>query len=442
MELWDEVEELSGDLKDDNRPKEKYDIWEPTDVDYEFLDTVEDTDNKYLRNPNEALNLIAKLFSRHQKPKNVPMISKRLDKLIYKQYLSIAGSIHFKEDREIFHDLLVMQEKIHLPETIHHILQKNVVAIAGGFSAGKSKFINSLIGTPILPENQTPTTAVATYITNGPFEIRGITDRLSEVELEMEAFQAISHAFYQQHQVNLPDFINKMVVHVPSFDYKNITFIDTPGYTKADGFKDESQTDRHIAKQQLQMADFLIWLVDIDNGTIKNEDLKFITELHFNKPILIVFNQSDKKPKSFIDQTIEKAYEAIKNKGFTNVYAITAYSSLDEKEYTGNLIHEFLTECNHSNRQKTNNQPFQILEEFIIRKQKEIEDTKKSITDFISSTSQLSQVAELLPLSFQREVELQQMMMLQKEVEHLKKEFNAITKKTVLHKGMGVYKNE
>lgn len=426
MELWDEVEELSAKVKKEKPHAEIDDLWDSLD---EYGDLEEKIDNKYLVNPIEALELIVKLFQRHKRMTGEPSLSKEIDKLIYNQYLPVAGSIQFKEDREIYEELLVLKEQINLPETIHHFLQKNIVAIAGGFSAGKSKFINSLIGSTVLPENQTPTTAVATYITNGPSEIKSITDKLKEVELDMEAFQAISHAFYQKYHVNLPAYIDKIIVQVPSLAFENITFIDTPGYTKADGFKEESQTDRQIAKQQLQIADFLIWLVDIDNGTVKNEDLKFITDLQFSKPILIIFNQADKKPSSYINQTIEKAYEAIKSKGFTNVYAITAYSSLEEKEYTGNYINEFLTECNHSNSQKTNSQPFQKLVEFIKLKQKEVEVTKKYITDLISTAPHLSQLAELLPLYLLNELELQRIFEVQKEVDDIKRKLHK-----VLHK--------
>ncbi|WP_102272120.1 dynamin family protein [Cytobacillus massiliigabonensis] len=437
MELWDEVEELGHIDKKDKLSVDTDDLWDSVEEEGDLRESAEKIGNRYLENPNEALDLISKLFQRNQKANSETKITKRLDKLIYNQFLSIASSIRFKEDREIYQELLVLKENMNLPETIHNLLHKNVVAIAGGFSAGKSKFINSLIGYPVLPENQTPTTAVATYITNGPFEVKGITDRSNEVELDMEAFQAISHAFYQQYHVNLPAYIDKMIVQVPSLDFENITFIDTPGYTKADGFKDESQTDRQIAKQQLQIADFLIWLVDIDNGTVKNEDLKFITDLQFTKPILIIFNQADKKPLSYINQTIEKAYDAIKNKGFTNVYAIAAYSSLEEKEYTGKYIHEFLTECNHRNSRKTYGQPFQRLEEFIKSKQREMEGTKKVITDLISTASQLGQVGELLPLYLLKELELQQITEVQQDVDHIKKKLDGIIMNSVLHKEKG-----
>ena len=47
------------------------------------------------------------------------------------------------------------------------LIGKNVVALGGGFSSGKSSFLNSLIGKKILPQDINPSTSVPAYIVNG-----------------------------------------------------------------------------------------------------------------------------------------------------------------------------------------------------------------------------------------------------------------------------------
>ncbi len=69
------------------------------------------------------------------------------------------------------------------------------------FSAGKSKFINSIMRYNILPENQLPTTSIPTYITRGNEKLSAYTFNNIEVQLDYEAINAISHIFYEEYSI-------------------------------------------------------------------------------------------------------------------------------------------------------------------------------------------------------------------------------------------------
>ncbi len=130
-------------------------------------------------------------------------------------------------------------------------------------------------------------------------------------------------------------------MQTPYFPYENLILLDTPGYTKAESYKLESNTDEHIAREKLRIADFIIWLIDIDDGVITDKDLDFITKLRANVPILFVFNKADIKPESQVKEIVMNAKEIISKKGF-NVFNVTAYSSLEEKRiYRGLYSHFF-----------------------------------------------------------------------------------------------------
>ena len=61
------------------------------------------------------------------------------------------------------------------------------VAVLGQFKAGKSSFLNGLIGRDVLPVNVLPATAVITRIGHGPAEravVRHLTGRVEEIPLE------------------------------------------------------------------------------------------------------------------------------------------------------------------------------------------------------------------------------------------------------------------
>ena len=56
-------------------------------------------------------------------------------------------------------------------------------------------------------------------------------------------------------------------------------FLDTPGYSKADA-EHHHHSDEKLAINQLSKADYLIWLVNAKNGTIRDEDLQFLQKSH------------------------------------------------------------------------------------------------------------------------------------------------------------------
>ena len=50
-------------------------------------------------------------------------------------------------------------------------------------------------------------------------------------------------------------------------------------------------SDRQRAFEQLRASDYLIWLVDIDNGGLTQDDLDFLASLHFQTKVLVVFTK-------------------------------------------------------------------------------------------------------------------------------------------------------
>ena len=63
----------------------------------------------------------------------------------------------FKSEYEKFRDFILYDR----------LIGKNVVALGGGFSSGKSSFLNALMGKRVLPADIDPSTSVPTYIVSG-----------------------------------------------------------------------------------------------------------------------------------------------------------------------------------------------------------------------------------------------------------------------------------
>ena len=166
----------------------------------------------------------------------------------------------------------------------------------------------------------------------------------------------MTHRFYDEYKIGFSRFVSNLVIHTPAFPARlsnKAVILDTPGYSKADTITKESLSDEHIASKHLKAADFLIWLIDIDNGTIKDYDVNFILGLELKTPVLIVFNKADKKLPSDCKKIIAEAISDLKSRGL-NIFGVTAYSARTGEEFFGgNHIENFMkVVVNYSNQKQ------------------------------------------------------------------------------------------
>ena len=287
-------------------------------------------ENQYIIDPSSGLNLICEIL-----PKNMQKKTDKIDNMLDKQ---LVRTISYIEDANI--DLLGLEKRLQKLsdqiveyKKIKLLTNKTVVGVGGRFSAGKSAFINSLLNNSgdeiVLPENQNPTTSIPTYILSG--EENKIQAYLKDdriLLLKAEASAALTHEFYEKYKIGFSRFIRNLVVYRNDFPEnfsEKIVLLDTPGYNKSD-------IDEYLSSKQLKAIDRLIWLVDIDNGTIQDKDLQFINKLVTDKPILFIFNKADLKTDEEIKKVLSTSKKIIAD-NHINAFGITAYSSRDKKEY-------------------------------------------------------------------------------------------------------------
>lgn len=294
-------------------------------------------ENQYIIDPSSGLNLICKIL-----PKNMQKKTDKIDNMLDKQ---LVRTISYIEDANI--DLLGLEKRLQKLsdqiveyKKIKLLTNKTVVGVGGRFSAGKSAFINSLLNNSgdeiVLPENQNPTTSIPTYILSG--EENKIQAYLKDdriLLLKAEASAALTHEFYEKYKIGFSRFIRNLVVYRNDFPEnfsEKIVLLDTPGYNKSDIDATDALSDEYLSSKQLKAIDRLIWLVDIDNGTIQDKDLQFINKLVTDKPILFIFNKADLKTDEEIKKVLSTSKKIIAD-NHINAFGITAYSSRDKKEY-------------------------------------------------------------------------------------------------------------
>lgn len=327
MAIWD-IEEDVNDFFDENLAQSK--------------------ENKYLKDVDAALNLISKIVPLSDGNKDFKNKIKKLDEL-NTSLLSAFRTVKLDNEAQLQIKLLQLSSKFKEEQKYKAIENKPIIGIGGKFSSGKSKFINSILnsGEELLPEDQMPTTSIPTYIMYGEREeISAYISENKKVDLDNDALHSLTHKFYEKYKIGFSAFINCLIIYEPKLPYKDVVFLDTPGYSKADfGNKDNKQedfSDENKAYLQLRAADYLIWLVDIENGVLSETDISFITKVGLNTPVLIVVNKSDKKLDKDIEAVTKSIEQAALDAGL-NVFAVTAYSSRNNVEWQERgKISEFL----------------------------------------------------------------------------------------------------
>lgn len=276
------------------------------------------TTNPYLIDPAKGLALISRLIAHPPLTANSAQRQQlaHLHQLIHERFFSLADRDDYPAEAQTVRELLALEESLQDLAVFPDLANKTIVGVGGGFSAGKSRFLNTLLGEALLPESLEPTTAIPSFLTAGECNIVALNTFNHTVSLDHDALQAITHAFNRHYQqslgmaVGFAHVLKLLMLHHPSFRWKNLAFLDTPGYSKAD-LQDAEQTDEKIALQQLTEADYVVWLLNAKNGSIRADDLQFLRTLKHPKPVFFVVTQSDLIGSNRIQSILSSTAKAI-----------------------------------------------------------------------------------------------------------------------------------
>jgi small GTP-binding protein len=132
-----------------------------------------------------------------------------------------------------------------------------LLVIVGEFNAGKSAFINALIGSPVMPEGVTPTTAVINLLRFGE----------------------------QPHEQMLPDGIIER--YYPAKFLNDITVVDTPG-TNAIIREHEALTKKFVPR-----ADIVLFVTSADRPFTESERAFLESIREWGKKVVLIVNKVD-----------------------------------------------------------------------------------------------------------------------------------------------------
>ncbi|WRB70785.1 dynamin family protein [Helicobacter pylori] len=204
----------------------------------------------------ERYDLIARILNAKMENKGLEEYQCILDN----EFLEFASGVDSLKEKEIA--LLGLQEikkELQLVASYPSLFQKNMVAVGGGFSAGKSSFLNHLLGLNLkLSANSTPTTAIPTYCLKGEREVlMGHSQNGGVVELSDFSFD---HETLNAFGFDLKSIMSFMILSSPTMLFKHLCFIDTPGYDAPN--QGYTGGDRQASKEYLAKAKSILWVMD------------------------------------------------------------------------------------------------------------------------------------------------------------------------------------
>lgn len=239
------------------------------------------------------------------------------------------------------------------------LIGKNIVALGGGFSSGKSSFLNAVMSAgsgqkwSILPESIDPSTSVPTYLVKGADnQLLGINTFECRFEMPPKMIGKIAHGFGASEEgedgIKLGHIVRNLFLKTNFLQHEYIAFLDTPGYSKPDSKSYSEKTDEEIARRQLRGADYILWFVPADAGTIHAEDVAFLQSLQRDIPKLIILSKADKVSEENIQAVKEHISEVltIKNISFDG---ICAFSAEFPECCDMDLLEQCLEQQNHKN---------------------------------------------------------------------------------------------
>lgn len=242
------------------------------------------------------------------------------------------------------------------------VYSKNSIALAGGFSSGKSTFCNNLFCSRdiTLPVSINPETAIPAYVISGEKAPNafGLTASGASVELGVDSYKQMNHEFLKSFVFNLKDLMPSVVIHakMPK-EFEHICFIDTPGYNSAQTDDSYTSKDRETSLMFIRQAKVLFWFIGLDVAeTLTDSDVDFLQEVLHESPdkrIVIVCNKAENRSEDDLNEGLDHIVDILDDNGIP-YEGVVAYSARKKRSYghRGKSLDEFFTELNRQNTDK------------------------------------------------------------------------------------------
>jgi len=171
-----------------------------------------------------------------------------------------------------------------------------LLTVMGEFNAGKSTFINALVGEPVAPMGITPTTATINVLKYGPErKVRVLHTSGTVKEMAYEALGAWLKGLSRSAAVE----VRQVEILYPAEELTRVNLVDTPGFNS---IVPEHET---VARQFIERADAVVWLFDAGQPGKDTERKALLSVTERGKRVLGVLNKADRLDETALAAVLE-----------------------------------------------------------------------------------------------------------------------------------------
>ena len=191
------------------------------------------------------------------------------------------------------------------------------VAIVGEFNAGKSTFINAVMGADVAPTGILPTTATLHHLRYAPDPFARIQFYDGDVKERIVPSTELRAALKNADTGN----VKRVEILMPIASLTRVEILDTPGFNAPD----QRHTD--AARSAFEEADAAIWLLDA-NQPLKQSERRILEEAKAAKlPVQILVNKADRLPPDALAKVMANVAESLEETGLRSMATPLALSA-------------------------------------------------------------------------------------------------------------------
>lgn len=284
------------------------------------------------------------------------------------------------------------------------------IAVVGEFSAGKSTFLNALMGEKILPSFTKETTATINFLRHkdkaeGEESGKVFYNDGHQDSIQTADFSTISkYVSTESTTVDVAKTISHLDLYLDSkFLEGNVTLVDTPGLNGI------AEGHRELTEEQIEKSSASIFLFDA-NQPGSRSDFEFLTELRKRvKSIIFVLNKID-SIKSTEGESVETVIEKLKEnyklvypdaETMPEIWPIAAYPALVAR---GSAKMDFRGKSEFTKEEKDEFEELSRMKAFEERLWKFLTQGEKARNELLAPITQL--IAQLEEIYRARKTEL------------------------------------